>query len=691
MWLMKMPQNGTSTGTLSGIPITEGMCLVNRYGDYYWLKRQGFEDLTGQLPGIQDKYTFPKNLLIIRHGQIGDCLGLTPMLRKIKKLHPETKITFYSTNAASCILQGNPYIDEFAYDRWLITQAGRHYQEFDDAWDFTHSIEFNGDANFESQYIYPPSLFGMDIAPEDAVPELFLGEKEKATALAILNPLHQQGLRTLIGVSLSASMPMRSIPERKRLDMVYKLAKAHPEWGFVLYGDTVPLALLNTGTCSLCGRREWGVRVGGAGVMGHTCPTCNTPMQLEAVAQPPNVLNLHMLYPLRLAAATTLYLKLLLTVNTGMPHIAAAVGLPFLMLEAPFDWRTTVGTFPNMHVMQKAYPCAPCFRLTPSCQRMDVLKRAFPPCLDQFTTEEVVAKVEEILAKPEDLFHAQPSYDTDLSTDDLRPRPCPICGEQPHVRADRLMRKGHYAYYKCPNPACSCLVLNRLPTDYSSMYNDPIYEAVYGPEEPVWNGMVAMGRQAAEEAEEAEKALGRTAGAVLDVGCFNGRVLIGFHEKGWDTHGIDFNEAALEQARGFGVAHTAHGDIEALRILCEAPEAGNVGSDATGIWLRRGSFDAVVISHTIEHLKDPVDLLVRLNQALVPDGVLWVATPEADIPLANTRVTPEWPHLNTQSAGEHTVLFTRRGLTLALDKAGFVPERWGTHQPDSMQCLARKV
>jgi SAM-dependent methyltransferase len=79
------------------------------------------------------------------------------------------------------------------------------------------------------------------------------------------------------------------------------------------------------------------------------------------------------------------------------------------------------------------------------------------------------------------------------------------------------------------------------------------------------------------------------------------------------------------------------------------------------------SFDAVTLSHVIEHLHDPVESLAACLRLLKPGGQIWVATPNVE-GLGHRRFGRDWFGLDPP---RHLVIFTRRALDRALRSAGF--------------------
>jgi 2-polyprenyl-3-methyl-5-hydroxy-6-metoxy-1,4-benzoquinol methylase len=148
-----------------------------------------------------------------------------------------------------------------------------------------------------------------------------------------------------------------------------------------------------------------------------------------------------------------------------------------------------------------------------------------------------------------------------------------------------------------------------------------------------------------------DRGLGRaTAGdkRVLDVGCGNGDFLSWARELGWSCHGIEIDPVAAAVARAQGVT-----------IL--GSELGELSEEYTA------AFDAITLSHVIEHVHDPVELLRQCRRVLRPGGYLWLETPNSDS-LGYEEYKAHWRGLE---APRHLALFTPASLRLSLERTGF--------------------
>lgn len=133
---------------------------------------------------------------------------------------------------------------------------------------------------------------------------------------------------------------------------------------------------------------------------------------------------------------------------------------------------------------------------------------------------------------------------------------------------------------------------------------------------------------------------------LLDVGCGNGAFLALAQDSGWEAHGLEPDEtsASVARAAGFAVEHGS---------LTETTTATR--------------FEALAMSHVLEHLHDPEAALRKAYALLKPGGLLWVATPNlyAD---GHDVFARNWLHLDPP---RHVVLFEADALKELLRRIGF--------------------
>lgn len=150
-------------------------------------------------------------------------------------------------------------------------------------------------------------------------------------------------------------------------------------------------------------------------------------------------------------------------------------------------------------------------------------------------------------------------------------------------------------------------------------------------------------------------------GSVLDVGCGSGLFLRHMRSLGWQVSGVDFDPKAAEVARkALPGCEIRSGGVEALDF---EPE----------------TFDAVTLSHVIEHLTDPLETLRACHRVLRPGGWLVVATPNS-ASLGRRRFGRHWLHWDPP---RHIQVFNPGTLSRLAREAGFAVRSLSTPSSSS--------
>lgn len=153
----------------------------------------------------------------------------------------------------------------------------------------------------------------------------------------------------------------------------------------------------------------------------------------------------------------------------------------------------------------------------------------------------------------------------------------------------------------------------------------------------------------------------RNARRVLDVGCAAGRLGANLKtRRACEVYGVEIAPGVAEQAKQV-LDQVVVGDVEALDL--PFPD---------------GFFDCIVYADVLEHLRRPLDVLLRHYRYLSPDGSVVASVPnvrshEVLLPLLFSGV---WRY---QTAGvldeNHLRFFTRRTAHEMLERGGYEPVR----------------
>jgi 2-polyprenyl-3-methyl-5-hydroxy-6-metoxy-1,4-benzoquinol methylase len=277
----------------------------------------------------------------------------------------------------------------------------------------------------------------------------------------------------------------------------------------------------------------------------------------------------------------------------------------------------------------------------------------------------------------------------DLSkTNEIRSRPCPNCylcgsGGDPLYQSlkDRYWgAPGLWSLMKCRNDSCGLVWLNPMPIqeDIAKAYQHYYthcdsavgrpgpgfiqrligsvkadylgYKYGYGKTGPKsYLGLLAylvpLRRAGSDFSVMYLRFL--PGGCLLEVGCGNGEMLKGMADLGWQADGVDFDPAAVESCRRKSL-NVSVGLLEQQQFLANY-------------------YDAVTMSHLIEHVHEPLELLIECHRILKPGGRLSLVTP--NINSAGHRISGSaWFHLDPP---RHLRIFNVASLKVLLQKAGF--------------------
>jgi len=136
-------------------------------------------------------------------------------------------------------------------------------------------------------------------------------------------------------------------------------------------------------------------------------------------------------------------------------------------------------------------------------------------------------------------------------------------------------------------------------------------------------------------------------GNLLDVGCSVGLFLRLAKENHWNTYGVEISEINSRYAR----------DILGLDVTTGTIHDANYGDDF---------FDVITLWDVIEHVPDPMSVLMKLNRIQKPGGYLFLSTPDVGSFLSRI-LGSRWMWL----IRTHIFYFSRKTIRQMLEKAGY--------------------
>lgn len=134
--------------------------------------------------------------------------------------------------------------------------------------------------------------------------------------------------------------------------------------------------------------------------------------------------------------------------------------------------------------------------------------------------------------------------------------------------------------------------------------------------------------------------------SALEIGCSTGILLSLLKKRGWQVTGVEISKKAAELARS-----------KNIEVIIQPFEKIAVNE----------KFDLVILNHTLEHLKEPIEVLKKIKMILKPKGYLYIDLPNFG-GLSAKLMKVRWPLLLPE---EHFWHFSEKSLILLLKSLGF--------------------
>lgn len=222
---------------------------------------------------------------------------------------------------------------------------------------------------------------------------------------------------------------------------------------------------------------------------------------------------------------------------------------------------------------------------------------------------------------------------------------CPFC-ESTAVHFSFKMQD-EYPVWDCEH--CRSRFLNPQPSDEVLAQ---IYQANYflGGDSPEAQAERLRMKQKTARLflEQLKDYRGKHEGTLLEIGCGQGELLVEAEQLGYDVMGVEYSEHAV------GVAQSR---LTRGRVL---------KGEVTDVALEPHSFDVILNTDVIEHVRDVKAFLASIHRLLKPGGVLVMTTISVNT-LSHRLLGRSWVEFKV----EHLSYFSDNALYLLLFNAGF--------------------
>lgn len=359
-------------------------------------------------------------------------------------------------------------------------------------------------------------------------------------------------------------------------------------------------------------------------------------------------------------------LKLLLTNDSAPLHLAEALSVRTISLWGPTAPNHLAPQSEGHLTIYKPIYCSPCTHTTdiPPCGGDN-------QCLKQITWQEVTNTISKQLALPlivdagvlRDSHHTTNSYPVHGYWEKAsvpracRNEPCPVCGHGANMYSSNMLRSVARAglvascqscgtWYRAPRPNIEVL---------AQIYQKDYYNS--------WNlqGAPSAARlsKRASFAPLLDMAQAKLKGdniSLLDVGAATGILMELAKERGWISHGIEFNPYSAQLLRdSFGADKIYEGEL----LHCPFPKR---------------SFQIIMLCDVLEHVLDIRGTLAAARELLAPGGIIFITTPRIDT-FSRKLMGRNWLHFKE----EHIQYFSASSLRTLLSDLKFLDVEIQTH------------
>lgn len=263
----------------------------------------------------------------------------------------------------------------------------------------------------------------------------------------------------------------------------------------------------------------------------------------------------------------------------------------------------------------------------------------------------------------------------DIVVDDFdKNNNCPVCHDSGDLYfrrlRDRLIPYSQkiWNFYKCTNSECRCLWIDPLPNKKQTKASYDGYYTHQGLEVKipfkdshsdnfVCKQLLSLGKRILKLLKIDKKRknyylhglLGVKPAKVLEIGCGSGTRLNAFKKLGWDVEGQEVDPLAAKYCK----------DNYGVEVHC---------GELVALGLPESTYDVVLMSHVLEHLANPQQILEAAFRLIKPGGELRISTPNAEglslkIHGKNSFLLDPPRHLSLHTRGSLSKLFENIGFS----------------------------
>ncbi len=134
---------------------------------------------------------------------------------------------------------------------------------------------------------------------------------------------------------------------------------------------------------------------------------------------------------------------------------------------------------------------------------------------------------------------------------------------------------------------------------------------------------------------------------ILDIGCGAGDFLVNLNSARFEKYGVEINPQGYKK--------------------CWERKLNIYAAELKDAQFKSDFFDVITMWHVLEHLDNPVDVLLEARKILKSTGILLISTPNTGS-LGYTYGRKNWFHLDSP---RHLILYDCKNISLLLERAGF--------------------